>query len=118
MNEICLLLYTSCIIGICLLIFNCLNFKAIKFIFVVQYWDALKLCAEQHVQIDESLCEKLTPEGDGDQDSRNKILEGIAEVCMQQRQYHIATKKFTQAGNKVKVGDRVVRVEGCIGPSF
>ena len=25
-----------------------------------------------------------------------------AQVCMQQREYHLATKKYTQAGNKMK----------------
>ena len=63
---------------------------------------------EQHVDMTEDLVEKLTPkkkEGEkDDSEERTKILEGIAEVCMQQRQYHLATKKYTQAGNKVKVG--------------
>ena len=54
----------------------------------------------------EELVEKLTPPkemNEQEAEERNKILEGIAEVCMQQRQYHLATKKYTQAGNKVKV---------------
>ena len=61
---------------------------------------------EQHVDMTEDLVEKLTPakaEGAHEEEERNKILEGIAEVCMQQRQYHLATKKYTQAGNKLKV---------------
>ena len=61
---------------------------------------------EQHVPVSEDLVEKLTPNkdvGENEIDERNKILEGIAEVCMQQRQYHLATKKYTQAGNRVKV---------------
>ncbi len=56
--------------------------------------------------VSEDLVEKLTPTkdvGENEVDERNKILEGIAEVCMQQRQYHLATKKYTQAGNRVKV---------------
>ena len=63
---------------------------------------------EQHVAVSEDLVEKLTPTkdvGENEVDERNKILEGIAEVCMQQRQYHLATKKYTQAGNRVKVCD-------------
>lgn len=62
---------------------------------------------EQHVPMTEDLVEKLTPSKEmeeRDVDERNKILEGIGEVCMAQRQYHLATKKFTQAGNRVKVG--------------
>ena len=62
---------------------------------------------EQHVPMTEELVEKLSPSKDAlsenESEERIKILEGIAEVCMQQRQYHLATKKYTQAGNKVKV---------------
>lgn len=66
---------------------------------------------DQHVEITEELAEKLTPTkadgggevGGGDSMERLKLLEAIAEVCMLQGQYHLATKKFTQAGNKVKV---------------
>lgn len=55
----------------------------------------------------EELVEKLTPEKSDDKDSesdRMRILEAIATVCMNQRQYHLATKKYTQAGNRIKVG--------------
>lgn len=51
--------------------------------FAVQYWDALKICMEQHVPMTEALVEKLTPSKDMAQsqtDEKNKILEGIAEV--------------------------------------
>jgi len=61
---------------------------------------------DQHVEITEDLAEKLTPSKEelgGDTMERIKILEAIAEVCMHQGQYHLATKKFTQAGNKMKV---------------
>lgn len=54
----------------------------------------------------EELVEKLTPEKSDDNDAeaaRMKILEAIATVCMNQRQYHLATKKYTQAGNRIKV---------------
>ncbi|XP_060569057.1 intraflagellar transport protein 140 homolog [Ruditapes philippinarum] len=70
-----------------------------------KYWEALKICMDQHVEVTEDLAEKLTPtkeELGGDTMERVKILEAIAEVCMHQGQYHLATKKFTQAGNKMK----------------
>lgn len=56
----------------------------------------------------EELVEKLTPEkvDEGSDDvtpNRNQVLEAIATVCMNQRQYHLATKKYTQAGNRIKV---------------
>ena len=61
---------------------------------------------DQHVELTEDLTEKLTPtkeEAGIDTMERIKILEAIAEVCMHQGAYHLATKKFTQAGNKIKV---------------
>ncbi|XP_074648558.1 intraflagellar transport protein 140 homolog [Tubulanus polymorphus] len=69
-----------------------------------QYWEALQLCNEQNVPIDENLVEKLTvpKESDMPNEERHRLLEAIADVCMQQRQYHLATKKYTQAGNKLK----------------
>ncbi|CAH1793664.1 unnamed protein product [Owenia fusiformis] len=70
-----------------------------------KYIEALKLCHQHQVPMTEELVEKLTPAkgvAENETDERNKILEGIAEVCMNQRQYHLATKKFTQAGNKMK----------------
>ncbi|GFS01827.1 intraflagellar transport protein 140 homolog [Elysia marginata] len=69
-----------------------------------KFWEAVKICMDQTVEITEDLSEKLTPDKDFDPDpmARLKILEAIAEVCMHQGAYHLATKKFTQAGNKIK----------------
>ena len=50
----------------------------------LQYWDALKICMEQHVPMTEDLVEKLTPSkemSETNPDEKNKILEGVAEVC-------------------------------------
>ena len=64
----------------------------------------MDLCLAHNVIITEELAEKMTlPKDTGNPELRNKILEKIAESCMQQGSYHLATKKFTQAGNKVKV---------------
>jgi len=60
-----------------------------------------------NVTITEELAEKMTLPKGSDPDYRNKLLERIADCCMQQRSYHLATKKYTQAGNKVKVGSTV-----------
>ncbi|CAL1531559.1 unnamed protein product [Lymnaea stagnalis] len=69
-----------------------------------KFWEAVKICMDQTVEITEELAEKLTPDKDFENDpmARIKILEAIAEVCMHQGAYHLATKKFTQAGNKIK----------------
>lgn len=67
---------------------------------------------EQHIPMTEELVEKLTPSKEmeeRDVEERNKILEGVGEVCMAQRQYHLATKKFTQCGSRVKVCWRLLQ---------
>lgn len=35
--------------------------------------------------------------------SRNKLLETLAECCMEQGHYHYAAKKFTEAGSTTQV---------------
>lgn len=64
----------------------------------------MDLCMSHNVTITEELAEKMTLPKGSDPEFRNKLLERIADCCMQQRSYHLATKKYTQAGNKVKVG--------------
>lgn len=39
-------------------------------------------------------------------EQRLELLEKLADCCVSQGSYHLATKKYTQAGNKVKVGDK------------
>jgi len=73
----------------------------------VQYWDALDLCADQHIPMTDSLVERLSPAAateDLTDVDRCRILEAVGEVCYLQDQYRLAAKKFTQAGKKVKVG--------------
>jgi len=84
---------------------GCISLRAANAFFSLQYMDALKLCNEHNIILNETLVEKLTPEKtDGEDDTdRIRILEAIATVCMNQRQYHLATKKYTQAGNRIKV---------------
>lgn len=65
----------------------------------MQYFDALDLCVEHNVWVTEELAEKFTlPK---DESARNQILEKVAECAYAQENYKLATKKFTQAGNKV-----------------
>lgn len=68
-----------------------------------KYEEAVKLCLDYNVQLNEELAEKLTPEKDSlDEEVRVRILENLAESLMTQGNYHLATKKFTQAGDKIK----------------
>lgn len=73
----------------------------------MQYFDALDLCVEHNVWVTEELAEKFTlPK---DESARNQILEKVAECAYAQENYKLATKKFTQAGNKVSRNE----VKGC-----
>ncbi|ESO09812.1 hypothetical protein HELRODRAFT_92025 [Helobdella robusta] len=70
-----------------------------------KYGECLRICREKHVQMNEDLVEKLSPpENDANinTEERSRMLESIGDICMEQRQYHLATKKFTQSGNKIK----------------
>lgn len=52
------------------------------------------------------MAEKMTvskASKDLSEESRRELLEQIANCCMRQGNYHLATKKYTQAGNKLKV---------------
>lgn len=64
--------------------------------------EALALCVEHNIPVTENLAEKLTmSKGEGDEATRVNILEKVGESALAQGNYHLATKKFTQAGNKV-----------------
>ncbi|XP_011889566.1 PREDICTED: intraflagellar transport protein 140 homolog isoform X3 [Cercocebus atys] len=70
-----------------------------------KYREALQLCLEQNMSITEEMAEKMTvAKGSSDlpEESRRELLEQIANCCMRQGSYHLATKKYTQAGNKLK----------------
>lgn len=60
--------------------------------------------------ITEEMAEKMTVSKDStdlSEESRRELLEQIANCCMCQGNYHLATKKYTQAGNKLKVSGPV-----------
>jgi len=58
-------------------------------------------CQEHKVIITEALGDRLTPPSD--HVNRTVILEKLADCALMQASYHIAAKKFTQAGQKVFV---------------
>ncbi|XP_006801137.1 intraflagellar transport protein 140 homolog [Neolamprologus brichardi] len=69
-----------------------------------KYHEALELCVTQNLTITEDLAERMTvPDSkDMSEEARKELLERIADCCMRQGNYHLATKKYTQAGNKLK----------------
>lgn len=70
-----------------------------------KYHQALELCVAQNLTITEGLAERMTVTDSKElsEQARKELLESIADCCMRQGNYHLATKKYTQAGNKAKV---------------
>lgn len=70
-------------------------------------------CEHDQVKMTESLAERITellPEKDKDESGiRVDTLRRLAEVCVAQQDYHLATKKYTQAGMKDKAMDTLLK---------
>ncbi|XP_059617138.1 intraflagellar transport protein 140 homolog [Phlebotomus argentipes] len=68
-----------------------------------QFQRALEICRERGVPVTETFAELLTPTKDeADDETRSGILITLGELLQEQGDYHTATKKFTQAGDKVR----------------
>lgn len=68
-----------------------------------QYDKAIELCNEHDVQITDDMAERMTPEkGAIDPAQRSEILSKMAKLCKKQGSFQLACKKFTQAGDKLK----------------
>lgn len=64
---------------------------------------AMQICIEKGVPITDTLAEVLTPSKvEFDEETRISLLIQMGELLQQQGDYHTATKKFTQAGDKVR----------------
>jgi intraflagellar transport protein 140 len=72
--------------------------------------EALDVCMQHDVKVTEEMAEKMTPPKEdkgaaGDKvqlKRRTDLLLKLAKCCKQQGAYHLATKKYTQAGDKLK----------------
>ncbi|XP_065660084.1 intraflagellar transport protein 140 homolog isoform X3 [Hydra vulgaris] len=68
-----------------------------------KFEEALRMCLDHDIQITEEIAEKMTfPKEHSDAKYRLYLLEKIGECAYKQGSFHLATKKFTQAGNKMK----------------
>merc|ERR1719409_887178 len=67
---------------------------------------ALDLCVMHSIPLSEEMAERLCPElgerGAETAELRNNVLLKVAKCCKRQGNYHLACKKYTQAGDKVK----------------
>ncbi|XP_037074398.1 intraflagellar transport protein 140 homolog isoform X2 [Pollicipes pollicipes] len=67
-----------------------------------KYVEALDLCVEHNIPITDEVAERLTiPKGEGTDDERSRVLLKVAECAYAQNNYVLATKKYTEAGDKV-----------------
>jgi len=72
-----------------------------------RFAEAIDLCIAHRVAITESMAEAMTPpKNDLDDEptraARVELLMKLAKTLKKQGAFHLATKKYTQAGNKVK----------------
>ncbi|KAK3281449.1 hypothetical protein CYMTET_10767 [Cymbomonas tetramitiformis] len=64
---------------------------------------ALNLSIEHNILITEDMAEAMTPNKDqGTAEERTNLLRRIGKCCKRQGSFHLACKKYTQAGDKVK----------------
>eukprot|EP00879_Flechtneria_rotunda_P011811 GHRR01012338.1.p1 GENE.GHRR01012338.1~~GHRR01012338.1.p1 ORF type:complete len:1377 (+),score=585.08 GHRR01012338.1:1099-5229(+) len=71
---------------------------------------ALQLLVNQDMPLTEELAEALTPEKTPENaDSRRAVLLKIGQVAKHQGLYHLACKKYTQAGDRLKAMKALVK---------
>lgn len=68
-----------------------------------QYEKSLTIIREYKIPITDNLADLLTPGKDEiDESVRVRVLGELGDILQEQGDYHTATKKFTQAGDKVR----------------
>eukprot|EP00667_Euglena_gracilis_P000441 EG_transcript_441 len=75
------------------------------FINAKAYERALQLCLEKEVHLTDEMAESMTLPKTEDEDAeayRIALLKKVAKVAKIQESYHLACKKYTQAGDKLK----------------
>ena len=80
--------------------------KAIElYIMAKKYLQAIEMCSNNKVVISDSMCEKLTPPINSDfmdNNERKDVLKELAKALKKQGAFALASKKFTQAGDRVR----------------
>lgn len=75
-----------------------------------QYIQALELCIEHNVPITDEVAKRLVfPKGEGSDSERKQVLVKLAECAYSQNNYHLATKKFVEAGDKLSAMKSLVK---------
>lgn len=79
------------------------------FITAKQHEKALKLCLEYDCKITDKMAELMTPPKTMPKEERQEILLRLAQCCKDQGAYNLACKKFTQAGDKIKAMESLIK---------
>jgi intraflagellar transport protein 140 len=76
-----------------------------------QFEKALDVLRVRNVRLSDDVAEAMTARLDALQDSqrRSLVLSQMAQLAMQQGNFHLATKKFTQAGDRVRAMQALVQ---------
>ncbi|CAL2044710.1 unnamed protein product [Caenorhabditis brenneri] len=78
--------------------------KAVNFLCLAkEFAGAVQLCKSRNVRVTDKFAELMTPSKDDmpNVTERKRVLETVAELCLQQGAYSASAKKFTQAGDKL-----------------
>ena len=81
-------------------------------VFAKAFGEALQLCIDKNVKLTEEMAEAMTvPKTDNDDEEQYRIslLKKIAKVAKEQESWHLACKKYTQAGERVKAMKMLLR---------
>merc|ERR1719502_1434147 len=74
---------------------------------------ALDLCFNYNILVTEEMAESMTPEktegSEGEGSARSQLLFKLAKCCKRQGNYHLACKKYTQAGDKIKAMKALIK---------
>ena len=84
--------------------------KAIElYVMAKRYLQVINLCIEHRVPLNEEMVEKLSPPEDMNAEERKEILKELAKALKRQGSYTLASKKYTQAGDRVRAIKCLVR---------
>ena len=87
--------------------------KAVElYIMAKKYMHAIEMCSNNRVEISDAMCEMLTPKADNsvmDSSQRKDVLKELAKALKKQGSYALASKKFTQAGDRIRAMKCLVR---------
>eukprot|EP01036_Dinobryon_divergens_P023346 gene23346-31680_t len=84
--------------------------KAIElYMMAKRFHSAVEMCLQHKVNITDEMVEKLTPPETVDASERKEVLQDLAKALKKQGSFTLASKKYTQAGDRVRAIKCLVR---------